>query len=189
MKIIICLIIVEFCSFTSGFAQWLEEARFMEKKVKQAELIFEGKIIDVSSVIDKTYSIVKNTNSVLVSRQFKGNFISDTVKIFTVSEEPGTSLEDAGLPLGKGLEGIFFCIPMRPEDVKYVGSDVYRLIGEYGFMSLNIYKSGSQIANSSHGLNYSKQLEKIEGTVYDSIEQFTGQKYIKLRLNGVEQGH
>jgi len=168
------------------FAQMLDPAPFMEKKVQQSQLVFEGKIISVTSVADKAKHEFQNINYVLVSKWFKGNPISDTIKVFSISEMPSATIEDGGLPLGNGLEGIFFCVPIRPEEVKYIGINVYRLIGNEGFISLGTYRSNSRIVDYNHKVSNAIKLEKLERTVYDSIEQFSGQKYIKLRLNGLE---
>jgi hypothetical protein len=177
----IILILILFVGTIHVFSQMTSSAPFMDMKVKQAELIFEGKIIDVHSSLDETNSVVKNINYVLVSKQFKGNFISDTVKIYTISEAPGTSLEDDGLPLGKGLEGMFFCVPVGAQFTKWIGINVYYLIGQDGFISIMPNK------NIPTKKDFYERMNEIRKAIYDSVEQFTGKAYIKLRLNSLEQ--
>jgi hypothetical protein len=186
MKNIICLWLI-LCAAVPAFAQLSKPAPFIEKKTQEAQLVFEGKIVAVSAFVDTIYGVVKNTNYVLVSKRFKGDFISDTVKILTIGAPRGSRIDDAGPVLAQGLEGVFFCTLMKPELVKYIGSNVYRLIGGDGFISLGTYRPGSQRTDYNRKIDYGKEIEKVERTVYDSIELFTGQKYVKLRPNGLEE--
>ena len=147
----------------------------VQEKTTQAELIFEGRFI--ASKAFKSNHGINTCNYYLVSREFKGEFHSDTIRIITdggtIDGETESVSETTGIP----GEGIFFCNSMSA--------------GYYNFGSGSIYYpiNGGSISYFHGHIRCGNEIYKdLQKDVYAPIEQFVGQKCKQLRQNSLEQG-
>jgi hypothetical protein len=168
----------------------------LTQKVDASKLVFEGLIISDSSFwnINKTY--ILTIKYVLVTKQFKGHFTSDTVKV-VIRESHHTvdgitqEITDGGnFSLFLGIEGIFFCKPVdRHLFVGIEAKDVYQINQHYrcdGFILITCKTAVppySHRAFSCEGTFF----DNVEKELYEPIEKITGEKYRQLRLNCLEQ--
>jgi hypothetical protein len=132
--------------------------------VNESELIYEGHILSDSSYLQNPPGMVWTYHRVLVLKQFKGNFISDTISVVTTSGRMilNGHLEASGDTYAhKGDEAIFFVS-------KYQADHPDVLVTMY-----------------SMGVGYVTVCNKkdVVKEVYDPIEAVTGQPYVDVHPN------
>ena len=183
--------------FLAGKMNAQTDTSSLKEKIKVSELVFEGCVIADSTFWNFNATKIYNLKYVLVSKQFKGNFVSDTVKI--IIQESGSrvggiiqEIEDGGqFHLYKNIEGIFFCKPVDTH-IYYgieVGNSIYQTNLRYGCDGFIQITCASKVPAHSHrAFNCDGTFfDDVEKQLYQPIEKITGEKYKQLRLNCLEQ--
>jgi hypothetical protein len=142
----------------------------LQQKVDSATIIFEGKLV-LRKTVNSRWGLCTD-NYVLVSREFKGAFSTDTIEIVTLggrNNETATAFSDA-FTLGIH-EGIFFCVPAPKGYVDVGNRQTYDVLnGKDGLISY-----------------YSKSYQDLKKDVYEPIEQLVGRLGVQLRITDLEQ--
>lgn len=130
------------------------------------DLIFEGRIISDSSYLQRVPGDIRTYHKVIVLKQFKGTFKSDTISLVTYGGNMiinGNSEGTPGAFAFAGDEAVIFATVMKlgnkDPDLYYV------LYGHDGYVKT---------------CGTSKDVVK---DIYESIEATTGQKYIEVHPN------
>ncbi|MCW3126912.1 MAG: hypothetical protein JWO03_2570 [Bacteroidetes bacterium] len=144
----------------NGVAYWYG---FPVKDVMDnTDLIFEGRILSDSSYLQRIPGKVYTYHKILVLKQFKGNFKSDTLKVVSV----GGKIQSEGTPGAyafKGDEAVIFASVMK---LGNTDPDLYYILygDQCGFKKICGKKD-------------------VDKEVYRPIEEVTGQKYIEIHPN------
>ena len=149
----------------NGSLYWCEYP--IDTIVRQADLIFEAKILS-DSVFLYGNAIIETYHRVLVTKQFKGDFKSDTIIAVTGG---GTMLLDGawqGNPqfAKKGDEALFFVSREYNAQYKINNPDLY----------VQIYGNGCGFVNVC-------DKKDIEERVYKPLENKIGHPYVEIHPN------
>ena len=190
-------ILIIFCLvFGAEKSEALNDTLSLQGKIQSAELVFEGRVISDSSFWNFNETAIYTIKYVLVTKEFKGNFTTDTVKI--IRQESGATVggviqqikDNGSLVLYNGTEGIFFCQPMSPELFMQIkGNGIYQINLRYncdGFIGISCLPKmlpNMPRASSCDGMSF----DDIKKELYEPIEKITGKDYRQLRQNCLEQ--
>lgn len=144
-----------------------------DEKVRSSSLIVEGKIVSQVSFWNAARTMIFTSNSVEVSKIFKGDITDSIIEVITVGGSVGNSHIEASdlLSLEKEQVGLFFCIPnslrLHSPKSKRPVYDVYSSV--QGFLQYDLQ-------NQTASAPLSQPVE-ISTTLYNELVKKTGRQY------------
>ena len=134
--------------------------------MKNTDLIFEGRILSDSVYFQRIPGDVRTYHTVLVLKQFKGAFKSDTIRVVTYGGKMimnGQSEGSPGAYASVGQEAVIFASVMK---LGNKDPDLYYVLygNEAGFKTVCDKKD-------------------VVKEVYEPIEEVIGQKYVEVHAN------
>ncbi|MBD0353284.1 MAG: hypothetical protein ICV65_19240, partial [Flavisolibacter sp.] len=151
----------------------------LEEKVRNAQLIVEGKVTNQYSFWNPEHTMIYTAHTVEVYKLFKGTTEQSTIEVMTEGGSvDGVSIKASDLlSLKKNAIGLFFCFPnrlnLRSPRTKRVLQDVYS--SAQGFYQ---YDLATQRANAPF-----VQYNDIESKLYGEIKSNTGSVIQDKNLN------
>lgn len=111
-KLLLCLLTCSPALQLTLSAQNLSKVS-MDEKINNSSVIIEGEVVDQKSFWNAQHTMIYTSNTVEVSKVFKGTQISQKVEVLTVGGAVGLKIIEASdlLTLQKGDVGVFFCYP------------------------------------------------------------------------------
>jgi hypothetical protein len=149
----------------------------LDEKVINATLIVEGKVIRQHSFWNPQHTMIFTSNTIELTKVFKGNVISSTIEILTQGGSVGTESIEASdlLTLSKDQVGIFFCFPntigLKSPQSKKLLFDVYS--SSQGFFA---YDLATEKATAPF-----VQYNNISDHLYTELQVKTGRQMKNLK--------
>ena len=135
----------------------------LEKRYKNAEVVFEGKVIDKVGFWDLKKTEIFTKNTILVDKTFKGKD-RGIIEIITQGGEVGNDFQfiSHGIEFKLGEEGLFFC---KKFDIANLG-DKLMINGQNGFIPYQRHEIGLKAFDN--GVIY----ENLRTEVYSKFPNF-----------------
>lgn len=161
--------------FNATHAQSLYEVA-LEEKVANSTLIAEGRVVRQQSFWNDRHTLIFTTNTIVVSKVFKGQLSQDTIEVLTTGGTVGNDVIHASdlLELETGQVGIFFCHPntlnLKAPGSKRALHDVYA--SSQGFYAYDLAMSSA----SAPFVRY----DNIVTQLYTELQAKTGRAFTNL---------
>jgi len=175
-EIILLLAFVTITTIT--FSQ--KENPTMAERVFKPDYIFEGRPLSGGYCFtsnDKT--AILTLNYVIITKEFKGTFTSDTAKIITIGGSVGGKGEvpTEGPRYMGNSDGLFFCIAVPKGEAIPINTDNAFFI--YDYIS---YNNAWKFMPHPRDTVY----PNVKEYLYDSLEMVLGKKYVRVNATTLE---
>ena len=182
------LILLLFLPFGKSLAG---QSLSLKDKVDAAELIFEGRVIADSGFQAPNTTFIYTAEYVLISKEFKGHFSSDTIVIIIQGGRANgifSKRQDERTYLWNGAEGLFFCTRVNPKSFPGIANTSYwATIKHMGDGVINIFCDKKLPPDTHRASCYGVFFDDLEKELYTPIQEMVGEKYKQVRLNCLEQ--
>src|SRR5579863_6762099 len=100
------------------------------ERARQADFIFEGRPINGGYSFITRERAILTLHYIIITKEFKGDFNSDTARIITLGGRVGNESEfgDDAPKVGTS-DGIFFCVSVSTEDPNMNANNTYFIYG------------------------------------------------------------